>query len=490
PPAPAPVTPPAPVAPPEPAPVTPPEPVVVPGVGEIQATIKEAHYVLKNVPAGTYTVNARALRDDGKVISGRAVSIVVSPLATTTADIVLDVARPYSMVVTAYPTEVSAYLEEIFEEPATADIKAQLLDYFGQPVGSGYDVTFSADMGTMPPELVPTDESGRAVATYTADTPIPGEVLITATYVDPETLIVISANTTIRVTAPVCMISGMVTDGYNNPLAGIEVELYLNGEPAPLYMREEPAVAVTNANGVFTFQEVVPNAEGEFYELRISSERTGTIGKAKAEVEVGYTTTANIVLPLELAPGFVEGQVTDSVGNPVEGAEVSIDGITTVADEEGNFAFEGLYPGDYTVTASAKGETAEEPVTVEENETTYVTIALPIVPPELDISVPENVTEGDSFNVTVTLNGQPAAGAVVTVGNETAVTKSDGIAQLTAPDVENDETLTITASSAEADGSAEILVKNRAGIPGFEAIVALLAIGLAGAVVALRRRKH
>jgi hypothetical protein len=491
--APAPVAP-APVA---PAPVAPvpvaPAPVVVVTTpeGEIaQPTVVEAHYVLKNVPPGTYTVNARALRADGKVISGRAVNVVVSPLATATADIVLDVARPYSMVLSAYPTEVPAYLEQVAPEPATVEVKAQILDYFGQPVGSGYEVTFSADAGTMPFEPVATEETGKVSAEYIADTPIAGEVLITATYVDPETLVVISASTTIKLLAPIGTISGIVTDGYNNPLAGVNVELYLNGEPAYLYMRGEAAVATTNVNGAFTFQEVTPNAPGEFYELRVSSERTDSVGKAKAVVEVGYTATANVVLPLEKAPGAIEGQVTDSVGNPVEGAAVSLDGISTVADAEGNFAFKGIYPGDYTVAASAKGESAEEPVTVAEGETAYVTVALPIVPPKLEVTAPDNVTEGDSFNVTVTLNGQPVAGAVVTIGDQTAVTKSDGIAQLKAPDVESDQSYDISASSMEADGSASILVKNRAGIPGFEAIIALIAIGLAGAVVALRRRKH
>jgi hypothetical protein len=247
----------------------------------------------------------------------------------------------------------------------------------------------------------------------------------------------------------------------------------------------------TDANGVFTFQNVEANVGEEYYVVSVSSDRTATSGKAKARVEVGYTTTANVVLPLELAPGAIEGQVTDSVGNPVEGAEVIVEGVAPVmTDAEGNFAFAGMYPGDYTVAASAKGESAEESVTVAEGETAYVTVALPIVPPKLEVTAPDNVTEGDSFNVTVTLNGQPVAGAVVTIGDQNAVTKSDGIAQLKAPDVDSDQSYDVAASSMEADGSASILVKNRAGIPGFEAIIALIAIGLAGAVVALRRRKH
>jgi hypothetical protein len=69
-----------------------------------QPILHETHYVLKNIPPGTYTVNARALREDGKVISGRAVNVAVTTSATATADIVLDVARPYTMFLGTPPT--------------------------------------------------------------------------------------------------------------------------------------------------------------------------------------------------------------------------------------------------------------------------------------------------------------------------------------------------------------------------------------------------
>ncbi len=92
--------------------------VVVPRVAGIeQKTHEDAYYALENVPPGTYTVNARALREDGRMISGRAVNIVVDPLVTTTVDMVLDVPRPVTMVVTAYPTEASAQTFQPIQEP-------------------------------------------------------------------------------------------------------------------------------------------------------------------------------------------------------------------------------------------------------------------------------------------------------------------------------------------------------------------------------------
>lgn len=134
----------------------------------------------------------------------------------------------------------------------------------------------------------------------------------------------------------------------------------------------------------------------------------------------------------EPALGSVEGQVTDSVGNPVAGAKVSIDGISTVADGEGNFSFIGLYPGDYTVTASAEGETAEVPVIVYENFTTYVTIALPLEPvavPEVGeiqqptIEVPEETGKGSIIGYVKTgeVPSSPVSGATVTLSKGSRV---------------------------------------------------------------------
>lgn len=168
-------------------------------VGEALAADYNHSITLKNVLPGTYTVNTRVLREYGKAISGRAIDVVVGEFATATAGIALDVARPFAIVVTAYPTEVTAYYEGSGVKPATVRVRAQLLGYSGQPVGSGHMVTFTASAGTMPLEPIKTDKNGIATAIYVADTLIPGDVVITATYVDPDTLVVISNSTTIRI---------------------------------------------------------------------------------------------------------------------------------------------------------------------------------------------------------------------------------------------------------------------------------------------------
>jgi hypothetical protein len=171
------------------------------------------------------------------------------------------------------------------------------------------------------------------------------------------------------------------------------------------------------------------------------------------------------VLPLEQEPGAIEGKVTDTGGNPVQ-AEVNLDGKIQMTDVQGEFAFEGLFPGDYTVTASAQGKTASEYVPVYEGQTAPVTVELPITPPKLKVSAPNNATEGDTFAVSVTLEGQPVSGAEVTMGESTVVTEKDGTANMTAPEVEEDETMDISVTSSQADGSTSIDIKTKRGYQG------------------------
>jgi len=50
------------------------------------------------------------------------------------------------------------------------------------------------------------------------------------------------------------------------------------------------------------------------------------------------------------------GVVTDAeTGNPIYGVLVTIDGLTTYTDAGGNYGFEGLTPGGYTLTFEKSG---------------------------------------------------------------------------------------------------------------------------------------
>ncbi len=79
---------------------------------------------------------------------------------------------------------------------------------------------------------------------------------------------------------------------------------------------------------------------------------------------------------------ILRGTVLDALGNPVEGATVTIqleDGTTqtTTTDENGEFVFENVPPGDYTIEVSHPYEgDAEMEVTVDEDDTEEVEIEI------------------------------------------------------------------------------------------------------------------
>ena len=259
-------------------------PVVV-----IPPTPREAHYVMKAVPVGTYTVNARALREDGKVASGRVQYVEVWSGENTYADIVLDIARPDKIRVSVSPTRLSSWQEKAGVKPDEAVVTAILLDFYGQPVGANYMVTFSVSAGTVQSEPALTDVMGRCSVTYVADTTIAGEILLTATYVDPETLRVISDDTTIKLLPSgasirerhLGSIKGKVVDIDNKPISGAKIRL-------------DGIATATDEEGMFEIHGVVPGD----YILTVTAEdkeikRIVTV----IEDECAYVT---IIVPIKL----------------------------------------------------------------------------------------------------------------------------------------------------------------------------------------------
>jgi len=52
--------------------------------------------------------------------------------------------------------------------------------------------------------------------------------------------------------------------------------------------------------------------------------------------------------------------VTDvATGMPIDGVQVTINGLTTTTDAGGQYAFEGLAPGNYVVTFTKAGYNTE-----------------------------------------------------------------------------------------------------------------------------------
>ena len=80
---------------------------------------------------------------------------------------------------------------------------------------------------------------------------------------------------------------------------------------------------------------------------------------------------------------------------------------------------------------------------------------------KLTISVPSSVTEGDSFEVTVTAGSNPVNNVNVTFHNEAKFTDADGKVQFLAPELTSDRNYEITAKKeGYTENTTYILVLN------------------------------
>ena len=178
--------------------------------------------------------------------------------------------------------------------------------------------------------------------------------------------------------------------------------------------------------------------------------------------------------------------VTDENDQPVEGAQVTFNGDTKQTDSNGQVTFTGAVFGNlpyatYTITAQKAGyKSAKTDITIVNVPQLYVSIS------------PEGtLTSGQKFKVKVTSDTGAVYGVHVkvlkdgTVVAEGTVTAPEGVT-LTAPTVSKETTYTVIV---EKDGykSAETEIKVKpGGIPGFELVTLIAAIGVA--FILLRRR--
>lgn len=111
----------------------------------------------------------------------------------------------------------------------------------------------------------------------------------------------------------------------------------------------------TDAAGDYSFADLNTGsygirAEKEGYQM-VSEDIT--LVEGNNEVNVSLTSIAPVLANLY-------GVVTDAeTGNPLVSVKVTIDGLTAYTNASGNYSFEGLTPGSYTVTFEKEGyETA------------------------------------------------------------------------------------------------------------------------------------
>src|ERR1700687_2336151 len=117
-------------------------------------------------------------------------------------------------------------------------------------------------------------------------------------------------------------------------------------------------------------------------------------------------------MPAQTASGTLRGRITDPSGAVIPQATVaatSADGksVTAVTNSQGIYEFKGLTPGDYTVTATAKGFAVdqEEAVKVVAGQVQQFDIALSIAVEKENVEVQEETP-------TVDVSQQNSAGKI------------------------------------------------------------------------------
>ncbi|KAA0006351.1 MAG: hypothetical protein FE042_05970 [Thermoplasmata archaeon] len=197
-------------------------------------------------------------------------------------------------------------------------------------------------------------------------------------------------------------------------------------------------------------------------------------------------------LQIDVPPSVQEGiftiTVKDENGNPVAGAQVKFTGTgeTKTTNSNGEVSFNISIPGTipyatYKLIATKPGyRSAEESVTVVNMFNLY-------------ISVPSKASPGQKITVKVTSDAGQVYGVTITLkrGTEVIETKTltgpEGVS-FTIPQVKEKTTFTIVAEKEGYKSATYEITVTPGGIPGFELVTLLAAIGVA--FVLLRRRQQ
>lgn len=289
--------------------------------------------------------------------------------------------------------------------------------------------------------------------------------------VDPSEIYIGMSNT-IKITA---------YDVNGNPIPGINITLVpsLSG-----ILTVQPDPVMTGEDGM-AILSVTPQASGK---LNVTIARNlhyenGRLNWTNAVVTDTVITVTSLK-PLEIsvsATPIYEGETltvtVKSGNNPVEGAIVKFGTQTETTDSSGQATFEVPDPGVefavFTVTAEKTGYTsAEKSVTVIKKY--EITIVGPSEPPKA----------GSKFTITIIAKGAPLAGATIEFNGKTYTSDGEGKVTLTAPSKPGKYTVRATYENFDT-GTLEIEIKE-GGIPGFELVTLIAAIGVA--FILLRKR--
>ena len=201
-------------------------------------------------------------------------------------------------------------------------------------------------------------------------------------------------------------------------------------------------------------------------------------------IVVGYQ--KSLTITVSKSPIYEGETLTVTVKSgttPIEGASIQFGTSTYTTDSNGEATITVPDPkvesAIYIIIAEKSGYiTAEKSITLLKKY--EITIIGPSTAP----------ATGETFTVTILAKGAALAGATVTIEGDTYTktytSSGDGKLTITAPSKEGDYTITATYEDLE-EGTITIKIK-AGGIPGFELLTLIVAIGVA--FILLRRRRN
>ncbi len=174
-------------------------------------------------------------------------------------------------------------------------------------------------------------------------------------------------------------------------------------------------------------------------------------------------------------------------------AEAKSNGVL-ITDATVTFTFNGqTWPtttGVATITAPTVSTSMAFPITATaEGYTTATGVTIMVVNiPKLIVAVSGDVKAGQTFTLTIADDtGSPVIGATITFEGKTYTSGAGGVVTITAPTTEGSYPVTATFPGYDAV-SGTVTVAKGGGIPGFELLTLIAAIGVA--FLLLRRRRN
>lgn len=192
-------------------------------------------------------------------------------------------------------------------------------------------------------------------------------------------------------------LTGTVTDGEGNPVAGVEILV----EPS------NRCITSTRTGEDGTYR-IDPLAAGNYL---IVARKGGYVEQSQeVTVTAGPATELDFTLAADGDDGALTGTVTDGAGNPIAGVEILVEPsgrciTSTATGEDGAYLIDPLAAGDYLIVARKRGY-------VQQSQEVTVTAGAPTV---LDFTLEDRDNDGSLVGYVRDGDGNPIAGAAVVV---------------------------------------------------------------------------